>query len=994
MFSELLDKDGLIFSKIFNKISESHPDVVSSLKEKFENAAPISIKLPIEKAIKLTNVDSIVYLREALQIAVELELTVMLEYLFACYSVIDSSDEVSGDSEITTKTGALAPYLSELRREYKNQLIIISQQEMQHMRKACNLLVSIGGTPNLQSVEFPSKFGVGEEKADLIRLSLKSLFLFAKNEEPFTEESANRLKIDSNTSAKEGFKFLGIGELYDAIIKGFKTIHQQIGNSMFCVEARMSVMGAHTAYTNLEDCLYDIHTIQEQGEGELGGDLYDDIIKKIIKWMSDLTIDDPQIEELKQKIIELSNQTLKETDNLVKLFPDVVLLVNLIANFETSTGTPLPFDKKDFLIEKLIEPSHWARYLMMILNFLMLMIQIGKDEDEFTAHISRPSYPRPVDPFDPKKPNIDSEYHPITKKLIDLTNTSYYVLLKILEAAIIAVPSELENSYQITERYKSIGFYPIMSILIYPLGEILSYLQLSSGKKGEKLTAGFPSIPNTEDAYISDPLDKFHDVVLTLKRLYKQSLELDKQFFNELGSCVGMWLDNKQNRKPIIDRVKCKLNHVIESIRVLYLGFTNGLAFRELKSKEVKTKIKPPKLTENVNKYYLNVEFDGYVIYSMATDKDPTFDTRGCCGHQFMFEENDDPDFTNEMFVQNTLTTKDGKLFNRDFIPDKFYKGVKCTSAKLVLPYYESEETINMEKFDKIQKALQIDFKDRDFCFSPIEIDGLKCVLRFPQLNFAITRHVGIDPIFVGFKTDQFEVKRANLIYDKNNKVVDFVTACITCSDSFGAYPMIADCRMPKCGGYLQWMDPFHKNKGVLMHTNLINSKCGAGQCTSDFYTTYMRRCAKFKVEIDAILKSHQDDFLANLIDIFLEYYPQSKLIILALMVNIPPPDINRLSYLCARYLNCVELINKNFNATPFQCFYHIPLNAPKDDKSEYFTAKTLKTGHGNILWGIHFNTDQDWYLDFWVGGMDYDALTFCMSGSLMIPITVDLGKP
>ena len=107
---------------------------------------PMVLKLSTKQSRELTNIQTIISLKEALQVAVNLEMTVMFEYLFACFSVLNSSDEVSKED----KGQELAPYFSELRREYKSQFMIICIQEMQHMSMAIDMLISIGGKPNLQ----------------------------------------------------------------------------------------------------------------------------------------------------------------------------------------------------------------------------------------------------------------------------------------------------------------------------------------------------------------------------------------------------------------------------------------------------------------------------------------------------------------------------------------------------------------------------------------------------------------------------------------------------------------------------------------------------------------------------------------------------------------------------------------------------------------------------------------------------------------------------
>ena len=180
-----LGKDSFFLSKVFDVVDGKHPLVLSNLAKRMSDTRPMILKLSTKQSRELTNIQTIISLKEALQVAVNLEMTVLFEYLFACFSVLNSSDEVNKED----KGQVMAPYFSELRREYKNQFMIICIQEMQHMSMAIDMLISIGGKPNLQEVHFPSEIGVSDAKADLIRLKLESLLMFAKNEEPYPDES-------------------------------------------------------------------------------------------------------------------------------------------------------------------------------------------------------------------------------------------------------------------------------------------------------------------------------------------------------------------------------------------------------------------------------------------------------------------------------------------------------------------------------------------------------------------------------------------------------------------------------------------------------------------------------------------------------------------------------------------------------------------------------------------------------------------------------------
>lgn len=953
--------------------------------------------MSLQAAEDLTNITNIIQLREALQVAVELEMTVMFEYLFACFSVINNSDESIPSLLISPK---IYPYLSELRREYKTQFMYICIQEMQHMSMAMDMLISIGGEPNLQKVSFPSDIGCEHAKADLSRLNLESLYMFAKNEEPYPDDKTPWTDISPESNS--GFVYYNIAQLYGAIYKGFETVHMARGNVMFEMKETMTPMKKR--YTKLDPVLADIIVIETQGEGALGGKLFKEIIEAIIDWINGVPSGD---EKKKQEIIDLCNKILGELEDLEVLLDDLSRLMALIVNFEKDSGLTFPVGS-GFANLTLSEPSHWARFLMMIINYSMLNASPLMVDDKSPEFFSRPSYPRP-----------DTVYHAVTQKFINLANASYHLLLEIFEGTIMAIPPEQDKTFQITARYNSIRFYPIMSILIYPLGEILSYFQLNPTTTDK--TAGFPFTPipagtndelqaflkNLGDICQTEAVSKFFGVSWRLMKLHQMSLEFTEDFINnELPKCVGTWIppSKLEIRTKIVDRVKYTLGHLLRSIKVLYIGFTNGLPTLSQQD-PASTKFvcgDDPEMKKHgseicLNKYYLNVEFDGYAMYSMATDYDPTYETRGFIGHQFMFEYSNDPDFTDEFFTQQPLLNRypDEKesSFHRWFIPAKNYEGVKVTSAKLVAPCYKTEEELAEAKFGEMQEAVQQEFsapvpphKQIDFRFNTMKIAGQEYVPKFQQLNEALSRQMGIDPVNVGFTTKSFDVKRANLLHAPDGKVVDYDSACIVYSDNFGVYSRITDPRTQKSGGYLEWCDTFNPINGLLANTNLMNAKCGGGQCAADFYTLYRLRADKIMTEIQGILSNYKKDPLASLIIPFLKYFPQTTLIVLALMVNIPDADVkSKLSYLCVRYLQVQYLISQNFKNSPFQAFYHVPLNAPSDlAKENHLTADNKGEG---ALSRLEFITDQDWCVDFWVGAYDYDALTFFMSGSLNIPV-------
>lgn len=83
----------------------------------------------------------------ALREAVELEHTLMCQYLFAAMSLKTRPDEFAGDRR---------NHQFEMVRSWKRSILRIAREEMQHLAWAVNLLVAAGGSPMLGRPNFPN----------------------------------------------------------------------------------------------------------------------------------------------------------------------------------------------------------------------------------------------------------------------------------------------------------------------------------------------------------------------------------------------------------------------------------------------------------------------------------------------------------------------------------------------------------------------------------------------------------------------------------------------------------------------------------------------------------------------------------------------------------------------------------------------------------------------------------------------------------------------
>lgn len=973
--------------QFIEKFIDKHPEKFNALCTNMKKFKPLMIKLKREDAQKVTEILTMEQLKEGLQIAVELELTVLYEYLFACFSIVNSSDEVN-----SVLLDNLASFYSEIRREYKNQIIAICIQEMQHFRMASDMLISVGGLPNIRKVNFPSQFGSFDQPADLIRLNHQALTMFTKNEEPEVGDAIplTQQQVINPFDLEGDFVYIGIAQLYSALAKGFQTIHDQIGDMMFKPKPFLKTLGG-TFYTTLEECLNSITIIKEQGEGSGGGKLFKAVLEAFRNQISKIKIPESGNYklglELQKQLVDLSNTILAEIEDEDSTVKNLEKLIGLYEKFVQLGFPPVPFNNASFLKALYIDPSHWGRFLIMLINYVMLYTEkYGQDDfkndNEFSQIFSRPSQPRPLN---------GEKYKEETQLIVDIANLSFQLLIKLLEALFIVIPNELNDKYKIQERYNHIKYFPIMTILLYPLGELVSYFQLSGNST--KFTAGLP-FSISGDNNILTPLDKFEDITLTIAAIYKAFEDFNKNVIPNLDLLVGQWIENKENREKIVTRVKILIEDVRQSIEIIYKGFTNSLPPRN----EALPYLPPAEnieITHDFNRFYINIEFSGYILFLQASDPDPTFDPRGFSGNMFMYEETGDPNFTRHIHTQNDILSED-KPFTREFVPRQKYDGVKITQAKLVIPDYQVEQLSENEILKKIDVTLKQQLVNKDFFFKELVQNDKTIYPSFPQINYALTNQIGIDPVNIVVESPCLNLRRANLFVnpktDKIDPTIDYVNACLLYSNNFDPYPYIMNDRLPASGGYVGWVEPYQMNNGGIANTNQINTKSGTGQNKRDYYLSLAYRQKLIRTEIDKIIAIYDSKQypLASQIKNVLNVYP-SKLILLALMSEIPATNRNRLSYLCSRFVQIGKMLSYiakdgNFKADLAQYFYHIPLNGQEDYLQAEINSKDFIE-----LAPMQIVTDETWSIDFWIGGMDYDALALFMNGNLMVPVTITL---
>ncbi len=115
---------------------------------------------------------------QVLGIAAELEHNLMCQYLFAAYSLKRSSEE--GLTEVQV----------ERARRWGSAITMVARQEMEHLGIALNLRSAIGGAPYLSRPNFPQRlnyYGKANIKTELTRFSADTIRRFQEFEKPIGE---------------------------------------------------------------------------------------------------------------------------------------------------------------------------------------------------------------------------------------------------------------------------------------------------------------------------------------------------------------------------------------------------------------------------------------------------------------------------------------------------------------------------------------------------------------------------------------------------------------------------------------------------------------------------------------------------------------------------------------------------------------------------------------------------------------------------------------
>jgi Ferritin-like len=209
--------------------------------------------------------------------AAELEHGIMCQYLFAAFSLKQSTDEGLTEAELAAAN------------RWRKQVLHVATQEMLHLALVQNLLTAIGGPPHLVRPNLPlpaAHYPAGVQLA-LLPFGEQALahFMFLERPEGMDLDDAEGLAataraeplMNASDIVPRPQDFATVGHLYRSIEAGFAHLAEKYGEeSLFVGPSRAQATPEYFQWpdlvtvTDLDSAQRAIETILEQGEGARG----------------------------------------------------------------------------------------------------------------------------------------------------------------------------------------------------------------------------------------------------------------------------------------------------------------------------------------------------------------------------------------------------------------------------------------------------------------------------------------------------------------------------------------------------------------------------------------------------------------------------------------------------------------------------------------------------------------------------------------------------
>jgi rubrerythrin len=376
---------------------------------------------------------------QALTVASQLEHGLMLMYLYTAFSMKCNVEELRNEKQPPD-------LLQDKLRNWKGMILRVARQEMEHLGFVCNMLSAIGGNTYFDRPNFPqtAQFWPTKLPIQLEKFGVEALLNFLAYEKPENlvdtelDQAMPKAKLLASPQPKEP-KFESLGELYKQIRTAFATLPE---DQLFLVPKDSQVDN---------DTLF--------GSGSMSKPTYDMYIFKVWDRQSAINAVD--------EIIEQGEGTL----------------------------TDKPVEVKD------LDPNcHYMQFRQILKDYLggsfagTPTFQGARNcvlNPAFELHQDTCNWPVFPDPNVQGKqiqPRLSVAIinHKWSRDMMGIVNTAYESLMQMLVRLYTAsddTPSEVNGIVQT-------AFFPMMTMAIRPLSELMSLLPAFKEKEYAGYTAG------------------------------------------------------------------------------------------------------------------------------------------------------------------------------------------------------------------------------------------------------------------------------------------------------------------------------------------------------------------------------------------------------------------------------------------------------------------------------------------------------------------------
>jgi hypothetical protein len=407
--------------------------------------------------IELTTREDLI---NTLHLAAELEHNLMCQYLFAAYTMKRSTSEGLDEVQL------------EKTRGWGALMTLVARQEMEHMGLVLNLLTAIGGTPYFQRPNFPQRkerYGKLGIKSELTRFSKETIRRFQEFESPHPEP---------------GPEFCSTRGLAREDIRAQLLAPQVFTQRSALAQASAAKGGAQEAqpseieFTSVQDLYVSLAAGFVNVAGKIGEKkLFTGDVNAEIWGGPNTPYGEGSMDDLSQYGLDLIQ--------VVDLRSAIDAIVEIVEQGEGILAPP------DY-----IEHTHYCIYT----NMLEEMQDEKRNFDAARPVVRNPLTKMHPDITAPGEVNIITR--PETRELANLFNLTYELMLMML---LFLYGSSRKTKNERVDFMNAI-FFPLMTMFIRPLSEILTQLPAFKDKKGNagpgfELSQDMLVLPKPEDTW-------------------------------------------------------------------------------------------------------------------------------------------------------------------------------------------------------------------------------------------------------------------------------------------------------------------------------------------------------------------------------------------------------------------------------------------------------------------------------------------------------------